>query len=234
MKINLHKGHRARVRARYINSGLDSFEDHEVLELLLYYCYPQIDTNEIAHKMIRTFGSLHNLFGSNPLDIMKECNVTENVAVLVSLTPDLSKRYSIGRWGKKEVLNTTADLGAFAKTLFAGYMCEYFHVICLDSQNQLLKVEMIREGTVDAVEVYIREVVEIAFRHKASGVVLAHNHPSGYLKASKKDIEITKSVAIVLTPMKITLVDHIIVGGKKYLSFIEENIPYMPPPVPRV
>ena len=62
MEKKIHEGHRKRVKSRFIAEGLDHFEDHEVLELLLFYCIPMKDTNELAHKMIREFGSLAGIF----------------------------------------------------------------------------------------------------------------------------------------------------------------------------
>lgn len=221
---NLHKGHRSRLKQRYIKNGLDSFEDNQVLELLLFYCYPQRDTNEIAHKMINKFGSLHNLLEASPIDIMKECNVTENVAVLVSLTPHLSKRYIKGRWSKKDVLDNTKIIGEFAIGLFIGRKYECLYIICLDVKHQLLDVVLATEGTIDSAAIYTRNIVEIALRHNASSVVLAHNHPSGSLKPSREDIEMTKRIVKAFESIDIDVVDHVIVGGEKYFSFSEKRL----------
>lgn len=221
---NLHKGHRGRVKQRYIKSGLDSFEDYQVLEMLLFYCYPQKDTHEIAHKMINTFGSLHNLFEASAIDIMNQCKVTENVAVLVSLTPHLAKRYFKGRWGKKEVLDNSKLIGQFAISLFIGQKYECFYVICLDTQHQLLDAVMAQEGSIDSAPIYPRNIVEIALKHNAASVALAHNHPSGSLKPSHPDIEATKLIAKALESIDIDIVDHIIVAGEKYFSFSEKGL----------
>lgn len=224
MVKHLHKGHRARVKKRYITSGLDSFEDYQVLEMLLFYCYPQKDTHEIAHKMINAFGSLHNLFEASPIDIMNQCKVTENVAVLVSLTPELAKRYSKGRWSKKEILDNSKLVGEYAISLFIGKKYECFFVICLDTQHQLLGAVMAQEGSIDSAPVYPRNIVEIALKYNAASIALAHNHPSGSLKPSRADIEATKSIVKALESIDIDIVDHIVVGGEKYFSFSEKGL----------
>ena len=69
--MGMHEGHRKRVKDRFLSEGLDAFEDHQVLELLLFYCIPRRDTNELAHRMIKEFGSLAGLFEAEPKDISK-------------------------------------------------------------------------------------------------------------------------------------------------------------------
>jgi len=220
---NPHKGHRSRVRGRYIKTGLDNFADHEVLELLLYYAYPQKDTNEIAHNMIEQFGSLHKLMESHPKDIMNKCNVTENVAVLVSLTPHLAKRYLQSRWKKRQLLNNTSDLREYASTLFVGANIEQFYVICLDKQRRLIETVKLSEGSIDSTPIYTREIVKICLRVDAKLAAVSHNHPSGDARPSRPDREVTKLLRSALNKIDIKLADHIIVGDGKTYSFRDEK-----------
>ncbi len=221
---NYHKGHRQRVKKRYISGGLDSFEDHQVLELLLFYCYPLKDTNEIAHKMIKEFGTLSNLFESSAEEISNRCKVSENTAVLVSLVPSLSKRYSLSKWEKKTILNSSSKAGKYAVSLFLGTEYECFYLICLDTQRKLIYPQLISEGTIDETPVYPRIVIEQALKHKSSCVFLAHNHPSGNLTPSNSDIECTKKIQKALSSIDIELLDHLIVSGENYFSFAEKKI----------
>jgi len=114
MSGGLHAGHRARMRERYIkDNGLDSFAEHEALELLLFYCIPQKDTNELAHKMLKEFGNLANLFDAHPIDIVKRCNVTENTSILISMMPRLAQRYFQSKWEKNVRLMTPQQAGQY-------------------------------------------------------------------------------------------------------------------------
>jgi len=122
MEKKLHEGHRQRVKTRYLTEGLDAFEDHQVLEMLLFFCIPMKDTNELAHKMVSEFGSLAGLFEADPKDICKRCGVSENTALLVSLIPSLSRRYFKGKWGDKPVLNSSTKAGEYAMSFFAEYV----------------------------------------------------------------------------------------------------------------
>ena len=105
MNDNPHLNHRLRIRKRYRDHGLGAFADHEILEMLLFYCIPRRDTNELAHKMIKDFGSLHNLMDADIRDIMERTGVNENTAVLINMIPSLASRYYRGKWNKKTRLD---------------------------------------------------------------------------------------------------------------------------------
>jgi len=224
MEKKLHEGHRQRVKTRYLSEGLDAFEDHQVLEMLLFFCIPMKDTNELAHKMILEFGSLAGLFEADSKDICKRCGVSENTAILVSLIPSLSRRYIKGKWGDKPVLNSSTKAGEYAVSLFTGRTYEVFFVICLDSQNRVNYSALVHEGTLNEVSVYPRLVVEMVLRHQANSVILAHNHPGGSLNPSNDDIELTRKIKAALEPISVKVVDHIIVAGDKYMSFKERSL----------
>jgi len=220
----LHEGHRQRVRARVLTEGLDAFEDHQVLELILFYCIPMKDTNEIAHTMIKEFGSIASLFEAQPEDIAKRCNVSLNTAIFVSLIPSLSRRYSKTKWGDKPLLNSSTKAGEYVLSLLSGRTYEVFYVICLDSQNKVNYAALVHEGTINEAAVYPRLIVEAAIRHKAASVILAHNHPGGGMQPSKADIEVTQRIKEALKAISIGTVDHVIAAGDKYYSFAENNL----------
>jgi DNA repair protein RadC len=222
--MGMHEGHRKRVKDRFLSEGLDAFEDHQVLELLLFYCIPRRDTNELAHRMIKEFGSLAGLFEAEPKDISKRCGVSENTAILVSLVPSLARRYFKARWGEKPKLDSSSKAGDYAISLFAGRTYEAFYVLCLDSQNRVNYAALVQEGTITEAPVYPRLVVEAVLRHKASSVILAHNHPGGSMQPSRADIEVTGRIGSALEPISVKVVDHIIVAGDRYFSFKENGL----------
>jgi DNA repair protein RadC len=219
MSENLHANHRSRVRKRYREKGLGAFAEHEVLELLLYYCYPRRDTNEIAHRMIKAFGSLYNLMDADVKDIMDRCGVSENVAVLVNLIPPLAGLYFRGKWSKKVVLDSEKEAGPYVISLFVDSTVESFYLLCLDVKRQLKHVSLINEGTINETAVYPREIVSEALRHQASAVILAHNHPGGTLRPSRRDMEVTAQIVEGMGFIGIKIMDHIIVAGDQYYSF---------------
>jgi DNA repair protein RadC len=207
-----------------LSEGLDAFEDHQVLEFLLFYCIPMKDTNEIAHKMLNEFGSLASLFEAQPEDIVKRCNVSLNTAVFISVIPSLARRYFRAKWGDKPLLNSSAKAGEYVLSILSGRTYEVFYVICLDSQNRVNYAALVHEGTINEAAVYPRLIVEAALRHKAASVILAHNHPGGGMQPSKSDIEVTLRIKEALKAISIGTVDHVIAAGDKYFSFAENNL----------
>ena len=223
MAENLHKGHRERVKKRYLREGLDSFADHQVLEMLLFYCYPMKDTNETAHRMIKEYGSLHHIFEADPLEISRRCGVTEHAAVLISMIPSLARRYQTSRWDEKVILDSTEKAGKFAVNLFTGRKGECLFLICLNNRNQLINAAVLSEGTIGQAPLYTREAAEIVIKYQAAAVIMAHNHPGGALKPSPQDTEATKKIAKALTAIDVNLLDHIIAAGDQYYSFSENK-----------
>lgn len=224
MTEKLHDGHRKRIKARYLAEGLDFFADHQVLEMLLFYCIPLKDTNELAHKMIKEFGSLAGLMEANPREVCQRCSISENIAILISLIPPLARRYFKGKWGEKPLLTSSTKAGEYVKTLFVGRTYEVFYLLCLDAQNRVNYAALVHEGTINEAPVYPRLIVETALRHQANAVILAHNHPGGTVRASAADIEVTKRISAVLEGISIHVADHIIVAGERYFSFVENNL----------
>lgn len=220
----MHKGHRKRVKNRFLVEGLDSFEPHQVLEFLLFFSIPRRDTNEIAHNLLKRFGSLSGVFESDVKELIKVDGIGENSAYLISLIPHLSRRYLNDRWKDKPELNSSSKAGNYAISLFAGRTYEVFYVICLDAQNRVNYADLVHEGTINEAPIYPRIIVETCLRHKANSVILAHNHPGGSLSPSRGDIEATKVIKNALESISIKVVDHIIVCGEKYISFAERGL----------
>ncbi len=219
-----HGGHRNRVKERYLEEGLDGFQDHQIVEFLLFYCIPMKDTNELAHHMIKEFGNLHDLLEADPRDIARRCDISLNTAILISLVAPLSRRYLKQKWGDRPIVNSSSKAGNYAMTLFAGRIYECFFVICLDSQNRVNHAALVHEGTINEAPVYPRLIVETALRHKANSIILSHNHPGGSLKASNADIDVTRKICQAMKPISVHVVDHIIVAGDHYVSFAEQGL----------
>ena len=216
---NPHEGHRDRMRAKYQFGGLDGFEEHEVLEVLLYYCYPRRDTNEIAHKMLAEFGSLHNLFEADIETLTDRLNCSKSVAFLLNFVPALANRYFRSKWSRNFVINSTRVAGEFAIDLFSGHTSERFYVLSLDSQRRLNNVSLISKGTISESAVYPREIVRVVIQDKAPCIILAHNHPGGSMRPSGADMEITRQIVEGLEFINVEVLDHIIVAGDTYYSF---------------
>ena len=211
------------MRKRYKEHGLDGFHDHEVLEMLLYYCYPRCDTNVIAHKMLDEFKSLQNLFDASVDTIMARLGCSENIAVLISMMPAIAKRYLRSKWGEKTVVDSANTAGEYAINLFVGEHVEIFYALCLDTGLRLNQVVQVAKGTVDEVPVFTRELVRKVLEYHAANVILVHNHPGGITTPSHNDNALTTRVKDALKLIDVPVVDHIIVSGDKYYSYAQRG-----------
>ena len=220
---NPHKGHRERMRRKFLEHGIDSFEQHEILELLLFYSYPQRNTNIIAHNLLKKFGSLSGVFDADYKSLTEVEDVGENTATLLKLQSAMCRIYMEDKF--KEVKNeqlTPANAGDYVKTLFYGYTTEVFYLLSLDVECRLISADIISKGTVNSAPVYSREVVKKALDTGAAFAILAHNYPNGALFPSDSDIKITKMIEDALSYIKVRLIDHLIVADNRYISLAKE------------
>jgi DNA repair protein RadC len=221
---NLHAGHRQRLKSRFLKEGLDGFEDHQVLELLLFQAIPRVDTNPIAHLLMQRFGSLSAALEADPRDLASVEGVGLNAAAFLSMIPQITRRYFHDRVKhSRKALNTPEASAEYLVPLMAGRPEEVFYLICLDSQLKVLYPSLISEGTVKDAVVNPRHVVEAAVRHKAASIILAHNHPSGSPKPSTHDHKLTRNLVQALGGINVQVVDHIIVAGEQIYSFSKEG-----------
>ncbi|MBE5786688.1 MAG: hypothetical protein E7324_04025 [Clostridiales bacterium] len=214
-----HDGHRERLRLRYMEQGLRGFAPHEVLELLLTYAIPRVNTNPIAHELLSRFGSLHGVMEADPRELMQVRGIGAQAATLLTMLPQVFKMYQQDVLKPLPRLDTYDKLARYCRTLFVGAVDEAAYVLCFDGQLKLLAAQMIAVGTPSEVSVIPRQVVQCLMRHHAVSVALTHNHPSGSLVPSQEDVDLTASVSQVLRGMDIRLIDHVLVAGEETFSF---------------
>ena len=223
----VHDGHRARKKEQFRTHGLDAFADHEALELLLFYAIPRVDTNPVAHRLIERFGSLDGVLSAPPEELEKVEGVGESAATLLSLILPLVRRSRMTASKKPVILGTTQAAGEYFVDLFFGMREERLYEACLDAKGKLLRCAKVADGSVDAVSVNIRVIVENALKCGASAVVLSHNHPSGVALPSEDDNATTLAVYDALRTVDIRLLDHIIVADDDFVSIRDNGL--LPP-----
>ena len=214
-----HAGHRERLRLRFDQEGLSGFAPHEVLELLLTYAIPRIDTNGLAHALIRRFGSLSAVLEASKEELAQVEGIGPRAAALLTMMLPLLRMYEQEKLLPRLCLGNFGDLAAYCRTLFLGAGVEQFYVLCLDAKLNLLSAVLLSQGTPSEVSVQARMVVQELMRRNAMGAVLCHNHPSGSVTPSYEDVRITQEIQHILESVGIRLYDHIIISGRKHYSF---------------
>lgn len=215
---NLHNGHRERLRTRCRKDGLDSFEEHEVLELLLFYAIPYQDTNPLAHQLLNQFGSLAGVLDAPEEELRKVKGIGENTSLLLKIIPSVYRRYQISLQNAVTYITGETDAAAYLQNWFVGRTHEFVLLMLLDARHRLLFCDTVSEGTATTANIYIRKIVQSAVQYEATFAFLAHNHPSGELLPSVQDLSATKLIYEALNSVDVQLVDHIIVSQNDYLS----------------
>lgn len=215
----MHEGHRERLKNKYLKNGIDSFEDHEILELLLFYSIPRKNTNELAHALMNKYGSLKAVLEADPYDMLNETGVGKHTAVLLSLVLDVAKTYLKDTKNKNPVILSSKQAGQYCMDLFVGEYEEKVYIICLNKQYKVIHSELISEGTISQAVIFSDKAAKAALRHNAYFVVITHNHPGGSKRPSKSDIETTNRLNQTFQALGKQMIDHIIVGENGYYSF---------------
>lgn len=213
-----YHGHRGRVRERVLKSGVESFEDYELLELLLFYAIERIDTKPLAKRLLERFGTLGDLFAADPAHL-REFDIDQRTLVLLRALREAGRRLALQKVAKKPVLGNWQQLIDYCHTTLAHEKTERFAILFLNRKNELIADEIQQRGTVDHTPVYPREVVKRALHHEASALILVHNHPSGDPNPSREDVEMTKEIRAAAEPLGITIHDHLVIGRKGHKSF---------------
>ena len=216
------KGHRERLRERFREQGFDSFQDYEVLELLLFYALPRIDTKPLAKKLLNEFGSVNAVLEAEPEQLI-EAGVTENTALFLNLIAKVQKDYAISKKKQKTIVRSTVDAGQACISLFRNQLEESVRMLCLDARGKVVKWSEVAKGDVNAVHFPVRKIVETAVLSKAVSVILTHNHPGGTLSPSREDLDATEAAKAALGTIGVRLLDHLIVSGEDYYSLRENG-----------
>jgi DNA repair protein RadC len=216
--MGIHDGHREKMRQRFLKGGLESFADHEALELLLYYAIPRQDTNPIAHALMERYGSLSAVLKAPVEDLQKVPGIGESAAILLRLVPQLNAKARMSDADQETILNSSERAGKFLLSRFQEERNEVIYQLCLDRKGKLVACKRLGEGNVTNADLDIRKVVENAILTSASAVILAHNHPSGIALPSQDDYVATDRAKAALKTIGVELVDHIIVADGDYVS----------------
>lgn len=220
----VHDGHRKRLKQKYKKNGFDSFEKHELLEYLLFYSISRKDTNKLGHLLIDKFGSFSAVLDA-PVDAIKEIDgIGEHSATLIKLIPQLCRCYMQDKdEHQNKVMNIYTVPNIFINK-FIGRQNEAVMLMLLDSKCKIQFCGVINEGSVNAVDIYVRKIVELAISYNASMAILAHNHPSGIACPSKNDINTTINIKKALEIVEVRLVDHIIVADNDAVSMAQSKL----------
>ena len=214
----IHNGRRKKLRARFLDNGLETFNECEVLEFALGFCIPRIDTNPAAHSLINKFGSLQAVIDAKPADLTKAYGIGEQSAVFLHFLKQLTS-YLTKQTVSNAKITTPQSAIDYLKPLLRTYTVEKFVVVCLDNAGKVKKVHNITNNELDMVHINMREIISMVTATKTAQVVLAHNHLNDDPQPSINDMQLTRRLALTFQNLGIKFLDHIIIAGDNDYSF---------------
>ncbi len=218
------QGHRKRLRERFLKGGLAGFHDYEVVELLLSLGTPRRDCKQPAKEAIRRFKTLRGVLEASLEDLQEIDGIGPHNAFGIKLMQEVARKFLRERIVDKPVYTSSQEIFDFLYHSMRDLKKETFRVIYLNSQNQIIDIADLFEGTVNISVVHPREVIEGALRHNAVSLIFVHNHPSGNPAPSQNDKAVTRELVHAGSIMQIKVLDHIIIGDNTYFSFAGEGL----------
>jgi DNA repair protein RadC len=213
-----YHGHRERLRERFYSAGPEALTDYELLEMALFPALPRRDTKPLAKALLREFGSFAEVVHAPVARLREVDGIGEASINQIKLLAAAASRVAKGEIKRKLALSSWNDVIEYCRSGMAFADKEQFRLLFLDKRNQLIADEIQQTGTVDHTPVYPREVIKRALELSATALVLVHNHPSGDPTPSQADIQMTKAIVQIATPLGIAVHDHIIVGKNGHAS----------------
>ena len=213
-----YHGHRERLRQRFRDNGPDALSDYELLEMVLFRSLPRGDVKPLAKSLIKKFGSFAEVIHAPEARLQKVDGLGEKTVTHIRLIAAVASRIARGELKKRTLLSSWNQVIDYCRTSMAFADREQFRLLFLDKRNQLISDEVQQIGTVDHTPVYPREVIKRALELSATAIILVHNHPSGDPTPSSADIQMTRAIVDIATPLGIAVHDHIIVGRNGHAS----------------
>ncbi len=212
-------GHRQRLRGRFLSAPKGSLPDYELLEIMLFAASPRMDVKPLAKQLLLRFGSLAGVITAQT-DELKEIKGMNDIAITqLKAVQDMSERLIKQEITEKPIIQSWKALLDYCRASMGHLKKEQFRLLFLNKKHMIISDELQEYGTVDQTPVYPREVVKRALQLEASSIIMVHNHPSGDVRPSKEDIQITKQIMQAAETVGITLHDHVIISSKNHYSF---------------
>jgi DNA repair protein RadC len=212
------KGHRKRLLARFEKNGLSALHAHEIVELILTYTIPRIDTKPIARALLKRYRSLSALFNAASDEVMQVSGIGARSAAHLKLIGEVIGICLKERYHRRPLIAHRNDVEEYLRFSFGHLRDEYMAVLYLGNRHQVLETGIISEGTVNQCTVYPRTVIENALRYGATSIIVAHNHPGGSQTPSEADWQFTERLFEICRLMELPLLDHLIISAQDVVS----------------
>lgn len=212
-----------RPREKLLAQGASALSDAELLAIFLRTGVRGMTAVDLARDLIRRFGGLRALLAVGRDEFCVSKGLGEAKYVQLQAVMEIARRHLSESLTRGAPLSNPQAAGDYLQARLRDRDHEVFAVLFLDSQHRVLACEELARGTLDGASVYPREVVKAALKRNAAAVILAHNHPSGVAEPSAADRALTERLKQALGVVDIRVLDHLVVGDGRPVSFAERG-----------
>ena len=219
---SIHLGHRQRAKERFL-SNPDAISDYDLIELLLFLIIPRSDVRSLAKKLIDEYKTIGNFLNSNIQTLNKSGVNGKMIKYLTTLFQIVERRILVEKMNNELIINNIQTLVEYCQNMLGTKKEEQFRIIFFNSKFKVLDDVSFGTSGVTSVLLSCKDIIRKCLDTETTSVILYHNHPSRNVYPSKSDIETTEQIKCALSTIEVNVIDHIIVGGDKYLSFKQES-----------
>jgi DNA repair protein RadC len=214
-----------RPREKLMAQGSRSLSDAELIAILIGSGNLEETAVELSRRILASVNHNLNELGRRNIDTLKTFKgIGEAKAITIVAALELGRRRKDAEVFNKNKITGSKDAADFFQPLLGDLNHEEFWIMLLDRGNKILDTFMISQGGVSGTVIDVRIILKTAIEKLASAIILCHNHPSGTMLASDADMKITRKISDAAKLMDISVIDHIIIGQNRYLSFADEGI----------
>jgi len=224
MEANSREGHRKRLRERFNRSGLGAFLDYEIVEVLLTLGTARTDCKPQAKEAVKRFKTLRGVLEAPAEELQKIKGITAHNIFVIKFMQEIARKFLKEQVLDKPYCRSSGEVFDYLYHSMRDLKREIFKVMFLDSQNRVLEIEDLFQGTLNASAIYPREIIQGAVKHNAAALIFVHNHPAGNPQPSDNDKQITQDLVFAGNIMQIRVLDHIVIGENRYFSFADAGL----------
>ena len=214
-----------RPREKLLIKGKGALSDAELIAILIASGNREESAVELSKRILQSLGNnLNRLAKLSVNDLIKFKGIGEAKAICIIASLELGRRRRSADVLEKDKIGGSKDAFQILQLKLEDLPHEEFWVILLNRANKVIDIKLVGRGGVSSTVVDSKVIFSFALESLASGIILAHNHPSGNLKPSNSDIRLTKKLVDAGKIMEVPILDHIIVGDNDYFSFADEGL----------
>lgn len=213
-----------RPRERLCKDGADALSDAELLAIILRTGFHSVTAIDLAAQLLTHCRGLKGLVDAGAEELARVKGIGPAKAAQIKAALEIGRRLATTAGPQRPVIRTPGDVSGLMMEKMRHFDREHFKVLNLNTKNQVIAVETVSIGSLNASLVHPRELFKNAVKRSAAALILVHNHPSGDPSPSREDIEVTRRLMEAGKLLGIEVLDHVVIGDLKYVSLKEEGV----------